>query len=64
MTILEWIAVVALLMIGAGIVNGADPVRRFWADKRPGQGGAVDPTGRPIPKDSQFERPRNEGDLL
>jgi hypothetical protein len=64
LTILEWIALVVVLMIVAGIVNGADPVQRFWADKRSGEGGAVDPTGRPISEDSEFERPPNAGDLL
>jgi hypothetical protein len=26
--------------------------------------GAVNPTGSPTPSSSEFERPRNEGDLL
>jgi hypothetical protein len=63
MTIFLIIVLIVFVVI-AGAALGSSPSRRMWRQSKPGEPGAVDPTGSPVPRSSDFERPRNEGDLL
>jgi hypothetical protein len=63
MTVLSTIALVLVLVLAAAAL-GRSPTWRLWNRTRPGEPGAVDPTGSPMPNSHEFERPRNEGDLL
>jgi hypothetical protein len=59
-----WVAVALGLIIVAGVLVGASPVRRYFSSGRRGEPGSADPTGNIPPADAEFKRPRNEGDLL
>jgi hypothetical protein len=56
--------VVIVLVVLMAIGLAGSPSRRLWADKRPGKEGAVNPTGRRMPEQSEFQKPRDEGNLL
>jgi hypothetical protein len=59
-----WIVVAVVLFLVIGYLMQSSPSGRLWADKRPGKPGAVDPTGRPVPEQVEFQKPRDEGNLL
>ena len=63
MTVLSTIALVAVLMLAAAALSRS-PSWRLSNRTRPGEPGAVDPTGSPVPRSSEFEKPPNEGDLF
>jgi hypothetical protein len=63
-TLVLWIALVVLLMIVAEVLYRPSPVRRMWANRPPGEMEAADLAGRALSTGSEFERPRDEGDLL
>jgi hypothetical protein len=63
MTLLSTIALVVALILAAAAL-GRSPSWKLWNRTRPGEPGAVDPTGNPSRASSEFEKPRNEGDLL
>jgi hypothetical protein len=53
-----------IFVVVAAAVIGTSPTWKLWNRTRPGEPGAVDPTGSPVPGSREFERPSNEGDLL
>ena len=63
MTVLLVIVLVVLLFVAASMVSNS-PTWKLWNRTRPGEPGSVDPTGNPMPRSHDFEKPRNEGDLL
>jgi hypothetical protein len=56
------ILIVFLLLAGAAL--SSSPTWKLWTRSRPGEPGAVDPTGNPVQSSREFQRPPNEGDLL
>jgi hypothetical protein len=59
-----WIVVFVVLLVVAGVIVSSSPARRLWDDKRPGKPGAVTPTGSQIQEPPEFQKPRDEGNLL
>jgi hypothetical protein len=59
-----FIILAIVLILAAAAALGSSPTWKLWNRTRPGEPGAVDPTGNPIPSSREFERPPNEGDLL
>ncbi len=57
------IALVVLLLIGAFAMAQLRAPRREWGSTKPGE--TWDSTGRLVePMEEEFEKPRDEGDLL
>lgn len=59
-----WLVLLVLFILVAGAAFGSSPSFRLRRRSGPGEPGAYDPTGNPVPHDDTFDRPRNEGDLL
>lgn len=59
-----WLVLMILFILIAGAALGRSPSFRLRRRSGPGEPGAYDPTGNPVPPDHTFDRPSNEGDLL
>jgi hypothetical protein len=59
-----WIIVAIVLLFVVAAIFNSSPSVKLWNRTKPGEPGAVDPTGRPLGAWHEFEKPPNEGDLL
>ena len=59
-----WIIVLIVLLFVVASIANSSPTKRLWNRTKPGEPGAVNPTGSPMPASREFEKPPNEGDLL
>jgi hypothetical protein len=62
--VVVWIIVAVVLMFVAAPIVSNSPSMRLWSRTKPGEPGAVGPTGAPLLDSGEFEKPPNEGDLL
>jgi hypothetical protein len=59
-----WIIVLIVLLFVVAAIANSSPSVRLWNRTKPGEPGAVDPTGSRLPVSREFEKPPNEGNLL
>jgi hypothetical protein len=61
---MTWVIVAIVLVVVAGAIFSTSPSVRLRNRTKPGEPGAIDPTGNPLTASRDFEKSPNEGDLL